>query len=148
MWAHINLMREFGHATGHGGVFSHSQFYALTSLWFKDTPTVRVWRSGMIAAFYALIECMKTIRKQREDETGNKSANHLPWVRRCRKRSWLHVVLIVTLFLHTHGPDLQSNLILLNTTPCMPQWVVMARDYYISCLPLWMQGKVIPLHAE
>lgn len=123
VWALINLMREFGHATGRGDVFCHSQVLWLHLAVIQRRPHCESCYAGMIAVFYVLIECMKTLRKWKEAGNGNKSANHLPWVRsRCRLRNWLHVVLIVHLFLHTHGRDLQSNLILLNATPRMPQW--------------------------
>lgn len=100
-------------------------------------PHCENWCARMIAVFGVLIECMKTLRVWREAGTGNKSANHSPGVRRrCRLRSWLHVVLIVHLFLQTHDHDLQSNLILPNATPRMLQrggsdsWLLYLMSYF------------------
>ena len=87
----------------------------------KTPPHSEDWCVVMIAVYLSLNWMHENIKEV--TGTDNIKANHLPCVRRrCRLRSWLHVVLIVPLFLHTHCPDLQSNLILLNATPRMPQW--------------------------
>lgn len=79
------------------------------------------WDDCCILCFNWMCDNIKDLKGRRNWQ--HKSTNHLPRVRRrCRLRSWLHVVLIVPLYLHTRMPDLQSNLILLNATPRMPQW--------------------------
>lgn len=138
VWALINLMRVLARKGAQGC------FLSFPGLWLhlaviQRRPHCPPCSAGMIAVFYILIECIETLRMRREEGTSNKSTNHSPRVRsRCRLRSWLHVVLIVPLSLHTSGPDLQSNLILLNATPRTPQrggndsWLLYFMSYFAN----------------
>lgn len=96
VWALITLVGEFG---------TRGCFLSLPGLWSRLSANQRCPHCeeccvGMIAALCVLIECMKTLGKWTEAATGDTSANHSPWVRsRCGLRSWLHVVMIVLLFI-------------------------------------------------
>lgn len=130
--AFINLMSVW---TVRGGGSLIPRFIAELGCDSKEAPAVRITALGDCCIF--LIECMKTLRQWRR--TGHKSANDLAWLRRrCRLRGWLHVILIGSLCLHTYIPDLQSNLILLNATPRMPQrvgndsWLLYFMSYFAN----------------
>ena len=112
---------EFGHATGYG-VFSLIPRFTVAL--GRDSKTPPLWE--LLHWEDCCILCLNLMHGNIKDVKElciNSTANHSPRVRsRCRLSSWLHVVLIVPLYLHTHGPDLQSILILLNATPRMAQW--------------------------